>query len=95
MSPPVTECPSCGRPVQRLPTGRPRVYCDDDCKALSYWLTDAEERLSMLAARCTPLAWARVRRLLWGGLNARAWNRGVARVQGKGHRAPWSKKGAA
>lgn len=89
MSPSTVLCPVCGRPVQRLPTGRPRVYCDDRCKALSYWLTDAEGMLALLAERCVPMAWARVRRGLWGALNARAWNRGVSRVQGKGRRAPW------
>ena len=44
-----------------------------------------------LAERSTPERWAEIRAQVWGALNSRAWNRGVARVPHKGRAAPWSK----
>ena len=93
-SPSAPLCPCCGRPIEedvdrkRKVGGRPKVYCDDRCRRLYHWLDETEVMMELLADRCTPSRWAQVRALLWGLLNSRAWNRGVARRDGS-RRRPW------
>lgn len=29
-------CRHCGRPIQQIPIGRPRHYCDNACKQAAY-----------------------------------------------------------
>lgn len=88
-------CPTCWRPIHEDTEhkgkvgGRPKVYCDDQCRKLYYWMGKAEDMVRLMAERCTPERWADFRRLMWGSLNFRAWNRGVKRKAKNDRTAPW------
>lgn len=69
--------------------GRPKVYCDDDCRRAFHAWKQTERVASLAATRMTPEAWAAFRGDVWALCNSRAWNKGVAVAQRKG-RAPWS-----
>ena len=94
---PPKKCHACGRYIEEdvarkaIVGGRPKEYCDATCKNLYHWLGQAEEMIRRLAERSTPERWAEIRAQVWGALNSRAWNRGVARIPGKGRAAAWSK----
>jgi len=100
MNPPLRHnpvCLACHRPFDEDTArkakvgGRPKKYCDDECRKLYHWLNAAEGRILSFASRATPERWATVRKRLWTALNSRAWNRGVPRVDGK-IVAPWRER---
>lgn len=69
--------PSAGR-------GRPRQYCDDQCRKAMAALFNLESRLEIVAERATDAAWKELRGTLWRLSN----RRGVNALTGRRLRPP-------
>lgn len=76
-------CPVCGQPLpEQKTTGRPRVFCGDDCRRLDQMLGWLEDQLQTV--RPTPEKKIKLRSRLWylaNLLNAK--NRSGAHEQGE------------
>lgn len=59
--------------------GKPRSYCDADCKAFSVAIGMMRDRWNVIRNRCTAKVWLGLRSMIWGELNLRPWNRGVTK----------------
>lgn len=80
INPPEGYCPVCfARLPERKRTGRPRIYCTDECKRTAWLLATLESELGALAARgrglqddrpeAHPAALAQLRQAVWAAGN--------------------------
>lgn len=70
--PPVHTCPVTGRPVEARQHGRPRIYADDDARALAGFLDAASKLLGKVAPTMTPAARRAMRSRLFSLVNQTA-----------------------
>ena len=78
-----TTCENCGRTFEYTISakgGRPRAFCDDDCKSFKLALNVIYGLFALMRDRFTAYAWLMLRGELWAFLNARPWNRGVKKA---------------